>query len=180
MEWREQRRSNPHKSVLLTHLPLRRAGVPLLPLPRRAGGVDVGQVPVVFLSPPHPCSPPLGHRRPARVMDKRRRGVHTFITVPSRLAQQGRSWRRSAADFCRCVSLQELREECVENRVCNFYISNKIAGPNPSKVRRNVLIRKGSASSLRLDSAVDSSPQIPATCREIISTQGIKDSSSAF
>lgn len=59
MEWREQGRSNPHKSVLLTHLPLRLSGVSLLPLPRRAGGVDVGQVPVVFLSPPFHALPPL-------------------------------------------------------------------------------------------------------------------------
>lgn len=41
----------------------------------------------------------------------------------------------------------------VENRGCNFYISNKITRLNSFKVRRNVLLRKGSAFSLRLESA---------------------------
>ena len=103
-------------------------------------------VPPPPFSCPHPCSAPLGHRRPARVMDKRRRGVHPFITGPSRRDGAGAvSAHNSADSVCHCRVMRGV----FENRVRQFYISNKITGLNSFKVRRNVVFRKGSALSLR-------------------------------
>lgn len=184
MEWREQGRSNPHKSVLLTHLPLRLSGVSLLLLPRRAGGVDVGQVPVVFLSPPfHAPTPAL---LPWVTADLRgwwiKGDAVCTLSSPSpggSLCRDGAGTvpERNSADVCHCRNYERsvLR---IQSVIFIFLI--KWHGWIDSRSEEMLWSEMDLRSRSAWNQPSSSSPQIPATCQEILSTQDIKDSSAAF